>query len=102
MKKIPSLNGLRALSILIVIFYHLLINKKILFSNTLISKIIFSIIDGQFGVNIFFVISGFLITSLMQRENQTNNFSLKFFYLRRGLRIFPAYYFYLFIYSIYS
>ena len=51
--------------------------------------------DGHLGVNVFFVISGFLITSLMlQEEAETNTVSLKNFYIRRTLRIFPAYYFF--------
>jgi peptidoglycan/LPS O-acetylase OafA/YrhL len=59
------------------------------------------IFDGQFGVNIFFVISGFLITTLLlQEEAQTGSISLKAFYTRRALRIFPAYYFLLLVYWI--
>jgi len=59
--------------------------------------------DSQLGVNIFFVISGFLITSLMlQEELNTNTVSLKNFYIRRFLRIFPAYYFLLLVYFILS
>jgi hypothetical protein len=49
------------------------------------------ILDGQFGVNVFFIISGFLITSLLlDEENLTGSISIKNFYIRRVLRIFPA------------
>jgi peptidoglycan/LPS O-acetylase OafA/YrhL len=51
---------------------------------------------GQLGVVVFFVISGFLITSLLMTEHAaTGRVSLKLFYARRALRIFPAAYFYL-------
>jgi peptidoglycan/LPS O-acetylase OafA/YrhL len=57
--------------------------------------------DGGFGVNVFFVISGFLITKLLLEEEELNKkISLKDFYIRRCLRIFPAYYFVLFVYFI--
>ena len=70
-------------------------NRKVL------SRIYFFITDGALGVNVFFVISGFLITSLLIREeNSTGKISLIKFYLRRSLRIFPAYFFLLFIYYI--
>lgn len=98
----PSLNGLRAISILLVIIHHLAIISKI-FAEYLeikwLSPFIHFLQDGQLGVNVFFVISGFLITSLMlQEEAATKSISLKKFYIRRILRIFPAYYFLLFVY----
>ncbi len=57
--------------------------------------------DGQLGVNVFFVISGFLITYLLlQEEEQNGHFSVMNFYKRRALRIFPAYYFLLLIFVL--
>lgn len=94
----PSLNGIRAISILLVIFSHLNLQFSA-FEN--ISKYLPIIIDGQLGVNIFFIISGFLITSLLIKEkNNSGKISLKAFYTRRTLRIFPAYYFLLFVYFL--
>jgi peptidoglycan/LPS O-acetylase OafA/YrhL len=53
---------------------------------------------GGLGVRIFFVISGFLITNLLIRELDTkNSIHLTKFYFRRTFRIFPPYYFYLFL-----
>ncbi len=50
---------------------------------------------SRFGVSVFFVISGFLITTLLVREQQiTQSINLKYFYIRRALRIFPGFYAY--------
>ncbi len=76
--KIPSLDGLRGISFLIVFVAHDGFDK---------------IVPGRLGVNIFFLLSGYLITTLMIRERQkTGWISLKLFYLRRSLRIFPTMY----------
>ncbi|HEX7838912.1 MAG TPA: acyltransferase [Kofleriaceae bacterium] len=87
--RIPSLDGLRAISILLVIFAHLTAATG--------SPLPESIADrydlGQLGVRVFFVISGYLITTLLLREHKkTGTISLKKFYYRRTLRIFPTYY----------
>jgi len=94
---IPSLNGLRALSILLVITCHANIRDHFIQSNSPFSFIT----DGLFGVNVFFVISGFLITTLLLKEEENNGrISIKKFYLRRALRILPAYYAVLLVYAI--
>lgn len=88
--KIPSLDGLRALSILTVLIGHQSAKLKLNFA-----------FGGQLGVTIFFVISGFLITLLLLKEEEKNGtISLKNFYIRRTIRIFPVYYFLLFVYFI--
>jgi peptidoglycan/LPS O-acetylase OafA/YrhL len=54
---------------------------------------LYEIVPGRLGVNIFFLLSGYLITSLMIREQQkTGYISLRLFYIRRSLRIFPTMY----------
>lgn len=95
---IPSLDGFRAISILLVIFGHLIINQ-------LLPAPLYSILKevsfGELGVRIFFVISGFLITYLLLKERSKNGgVNLKAFYIRRLLRIFPVFYFYLGIVAI--
>ena len=86
MKRIPSLDGLRAISIALVILNHLVKWKHI---HDLPLPILGSY--GNLGVHIFFVISGYLITSLLLREHQrTLTISLRDFYIRRAFRIFPA------------
>ncbi|MDB5446837.1 MAG: acyltransferase, partial [Phenylobacterium sp.] len=72
---IPGLDGLRAISILIVVGSHLVTHK----------------IPGGLGVYVFFVISGFLIAHLMFSEvAKTGRVSLRKFYFRRALRLYPA------------
>jgi peptidoglycan/LPS O-acetylase OafA/YrhL len=77
----PEIDGLRALSVVAVIIYHAKIN---LFG--------IDIAPGGFiGVDIFLVISGYLITSIIIKEiNKTSNFSFSNFYERRIRRIIPA------------
>lgn len=97
---IPSLDGLRTISITLVILHHLVLTDdrfKILYDN----KLTYLLIDGHLGVNLFFVISGFLITTLLlDEEKQKGTISIKNFYQRRFLRIFPAFYTLLFFYLI--
>ncbi|NDF82586.1 MAG: acyltransferase, partial [Actinobacteria bacterium] len=72
----PALDGVRALAVVAVIVYHA--NKKWLGG-------------GFLGVEVFFVISGFLITSLLIAEHeQHGSISLKKFWLRRARRLLPA------------
>ena len=76
----PEIDGLRAISVIAVIIYHLKIN---LFGQKFFE-------GGFFGVDIFFVISGYLITQLILKEIVvTNNFDFKNFYLRRIRRLIP-------------
>ena len=76
-----EIDGLRAVAVLAVIIYHSKIN--------LLEYEIFK--GGFIGVDIFFVISGYLITLIILKElNETGNFSLKKFYERRVRRILPA------------
>jgi peptidoglycan/LPS O-acetylase OafA/YrhL len=92
-RNIPSLDGLRALSVLMVVAAHM--------NGTLARLIPFIpfwlyLVWGALGVQTFFVISGFLITHLLLKESHsTGSISLKRFYFRRALRIFPAFYVYL-------
>jgi peptidoglycan/LPS O-acetylase OafA/YrhL len=79
----PALDGLRAVSILLVLTVHLRLIAP--HSKGLLPA------GGFLGVDMFFVISGFLITSLLLSEHRTNgSISLKSFYYRRALRLFPA------------
>jgi peptidoglycan/LPS O-acetylase OafA/YrhL len=90
--RLPTLDGLRAISIMLVILGHLTGTRN--FPHWLDFFGLFA----NFGVRVFFVISGFLITSLLLKElRKRGSISLKDFYIRRVLRIFPAFYVYLLV-----
>jgi peptidoglycan/LPS O-acetylase OafA/YrhL len=90
--RIPSLDGLRAISIAAVLLGHLAGTRG--FPDPLSRLIRNQHVDiAHLGVRVFFVISGFLITGLLVEEHaRTGAISLKRFYLRRTMRIFPAYF----------
>lgn len=78
---IPALDGMRAIAVFLVIIYHFGI----------------AWVPGGLGVLAFFVLSGFLITWLLLKENsKAGDISIRNFYMRRVLRIFPAFYVYWF------
>ncbi len=77
-RHIPSLDGLRAVSFLLVFLAH---------------AGLAGVVPGGFGVTVFFFLSGFLITTLMRAEyDRQNAVNFKHFWLRRGLRILPPFY----------
>lgn len=104
LKKLPSLHGLRGVSILFVIIGHSQYQFGILNSLTgwgWMLPVVHFISNSQVGVNLFFIISGFLITYLLiEEESAYGKISIKYFYFRRVLRIFPAYYFLLMVYGV--
>ena len=71
----PEIDGLRAVAVIAVVIFHA--------QESLLP-------GGYVGVDIFFVISGFLITTIIQREIQLGRFSIAGFYDRRIRRIFPS------------
>ena len=82
--RIPSLDGLRAVSIALVIVGHSADSLNAPRFLSLFSHL------GNFGVRCFFIISGFLITTLLLKEREkTGSISMRGFYIRRALRIFP-------------
>ncbi|MGV7215891.1 acyltransferase family protein [Bradyrhizobium sp. UFLA05-112] len=75
MKYRPEVDGLRAIAVLSVILFHAGLN---------------AVPGGYLGVDIFFVISGYLITSIISAEMETDRFTFAQFYERRARRILPA------------
>ncbi len=71
----PDIDGLRAISVISVVIFHAY--QRFL-------------TGGYAGVDVFFVISGYLITGIIVRESRTGSFNIRRFYGRRILRIFPA------------
>ncbi len=88
----PNLNGLRFIAAFLVIIHHLeqmlwVLGKSHYWDNLIIKTI------GGLGVTLFFVLSGFLITYLLLAEEKTTKkISIKQFYIRRILRIWPLYF----------
>lgn len=88
---IPGIDGLRALAILLVIAWHCLLGTG--FPRSGLGGWRPFAETGWAGVDLFFAISGFLITRLvLAEEATTGRIDLKSFYVRRALRIFPAFY----------
>jgi len=80
----PDIDGLRAVAVLAVLAFHL---------NLPWPKLFTPIAPGGFvGVDVFFVISGYLISNIIFREITQGSFSVARFYARRVKRIFPALY----------
>jgi peptidoglycan/LPS O-acetylase OafA/YrhL len=96
-RRIPGLDGLRGISILLVLFGHLVGT-----SNFPLHDVTRQVADtAHFGVTAFFVLSGFLITSLLQAElAKTGTIALRRFYLRRALRLLPAFLTYLAVIAV--
>lgn len=75
MSYIPALDGVRAVSIIMVVLFHCRVPGG----------------EGGFiGVDIFFVLSGYLITSLLAKEHDRDGISVAAFYARRALRLYPT------------
>jgi peptidoglycan/LPS O-acetylase OafA/YrhL len=93
--RIPGLDGLRAISILIVLCAHAAGTRPAASGLEMPSWLQVSVF-GDLGVRTFFVISGYLITTLLLTEyGKRGRISLRDFYIRRVYRIFPAFYVYL-------
>ena len=89
---VPALDGLRGLAILMVFLHH-----TIVFPDSGYNFAVGAVQFGRFGVDLFFCLSGFLITGILVAAKGHDNY-FRNFYARRALRIFPLYYTYLFVY----
>jgi peptidoglycan/LPS O-acetylase OafA/YrhL len=87
-ERIPELDGIRGIAILLVMICHWTLWLP---ATSLAGAVM---VQGKIGVDLFFVLSGFLITGiLLDTQGQTN--ATRNFYIRRGLRIWPLYFAYL-------
>lgn len=94
--RIPSLDGFRAISIILVVFSHCRLLKGF-------PEYLFDFArQCDVGVTVFFVISGYLITSLLIQEHRnTGKINIKSFFIRRAFRILPVFFLYIcFILSV--
>lgn len=87
-RHIPGLDGVRGLAILLVMFSHFIVVGGHLDAERPFDRLLLS---GFLGVDLFFVLSGFLITGILV-EAKTKSHYFRTFYIRRALRIFPLYY----------
>jgi len=93
MKRIKSLDGLRAISILMVLLAH----ARPTMPRFLTDNFVFEIVsNSQLGVTIFFVLSGYLITKTLIIEDENTGFiDVRQFFMRRALRLLPIFYLYI-------
>jgi len=89
--QIPQLNGIRGIAILLILFVHF-------FGHGFLRYIFYF---GWSGVDLFFVLSGFLITGILLDTKQDRGY-FRNFWIRRILRIFPLYYAVLFVFAFIS
>ena len=88
-RRLPCLDGLRCISVLLVLIAH---SEDASHYPATLAEITRWVPPGTTGVQAFFVLSGFLITFLLLKEKlKHGDVSLKLFYVRRALRILPAY-----------
>jgi peptidoglycan/LPS O-acetylase OafA/YrhL len=97
--QIPSLDGMRAVAISFVVLSHLHFDffpgQTVALAVSLVSlgNLHLYFLQGEFGVTLFFFLSGYLITTLLRVEyDRRGTIRLRDFYLRRVLRIFPPFY----------
>jgi len=92
MKRSLQLDFLRFIGVILVVVHHVPFSDKSSFGKFI------SVVQtgGWVGVDLFFVLSGYLIAGLMIKEYKTNqSFNLRLFLIRRGFKIYPAYYFFI-------
>jgi peptidoglycan/LPS O-acetylase OafA/YrhL len=85
---LPALDGVRAIAILLVLLVHCV---RLPIDGTLAWALRHTLSNGWIGVDLFFVLSGFLITGILLRAKESPHF-FRDFYARRFLRILPPYY----------
>ncbi len=109
LRQVPGLDGVRGIAVLTVVIYHFVYKSGADGAPALIPNTPFAIslrsgiVGGWLGVDIFFVLSGFLITAILLDEQGLKG-KIRFgaFYMRRALRLLPALYALLAIYAVYS
>ncbi len=88
-RRLPTLDGVRGLAVLMVLLFHFIGGVQP--TNTIEQIVVRATNYGSYGVELFFVLSGFLITGILY-DSRENPRYFRNFYMRRVLRIFPLYY----------
>ena len=91
LERIPELDGIRGLAIILVLCTHIFKRADIFTGNDFLLSVTKPTNIGWIGVDLFFVLSGFLITGILLKNREKPDY-FKNFYVRRILRIFPLYY----------
>jgi peptidoglycan/LPS O-acetylase OafA/YrhL len=89
--RIPELDGIRGMAIFLVLYQHFVVNAITDWSNPLLRHLAKSGIQAWSGVDLFFVLSGFLIGGILLDARGSENY-FRTFYLRRVFRILPIYF----------
>lgn len=89
--RVPELDGLRGIAILLVLIWHFFVNVVGVEGNTFMSHLARRLSLTWSGVDLFFVLSGFLIGGILLDARESTNY-FKVFYIRRTCRIFPLYF----------
>jgi peptidoglycan/LPS O-acetylase OafA/YrhL len=95
--RIPELDGLRGLAILLVLVFHYISQEGLTPSHSLASYLQRLVVMGWTGVDLFFVLSGFLIGGILMDVRASPTY-YQTFYIRRLFRIIPIYYGWVFLY----
>jgi peptidoglycan/LPS O-acetylase OafA/YrhL len=90
-RRIPALDGVRGKAILLVLFFHLNLLRSLALSNPVDGFASKMFAGGWCGVDLFFVLSGYLITRILYETKESEGY-FRNFYFRRILRVFPLYY----------
>jgi peptidoglycan/LPS O-acetylase OafA/YrhL len=98
-RRMPELDALRGIAILLVILHNAALDNIGVAQSIFIKTAVLLGNSGWIGVQLFFVLSGFLITGILL-DGKGSYRSLKNFYIRRTLRIFPLYYVFLLLFFI--
>lgn len=89
--RIPELDGIRGLAILLVVIFHYFVLEIDTTPGTILAYLQMVFLNSNSGVDLFFVLSGFLIGGILLDHRDAPNY-FKVFYARRFYRIFPLYY----------
>jgi peptidoglycan/LPS O-acetylase OafA/YrhL len=97
--RLPQLDGLRGIAIFLVVIWHYAVNNLSFGPGTVGAYAMASLRLTWSGVDLFFVLSGFLIGGILMDNRQSNNY-FRIFYVRRVLRIFPLYFLWFFLFCL--